>query len=606
MKYLETNYNNVHNLVHKFKLILAALFTIHCSLFTACDDVIEPAIENNLGVDYMYENPQYAEGVLANAYTYMVCGSYSFSEMATDDAVCNTANNSYRNMAAGTWTSGNNPMNVWETCYNKILYLNIFLNRCDRVAWADDPVASQMYNDREKGEAYGLRAMNYYHLLQAHAGWGSDGVLYGVPLVLDEQDATSDLNLPRATFADCIRQIYSDCDSALELLPTSYRDLTEEADIPARYRQAGASVSQYNRVFGQKFCGRMVGQIVRAYRARTALLAASPAYSGGDTSLWQQAADAAGEVISEIGFTAGMDAGGYTWYANRSEISGLTNGENPKEILWRGAKAQSNAIESQNYPPSIYGGGLVNPTQNFVDCFADSQGYPISESLTYDSSHPYDNRDPRLAAYVVLNGSKVGAGNTTIITAADGTTQDALNRLNNASTRTGYYLRKLLRQDINLNPSNPSTQLHYQAYIRYTEMFLAYAEAANEAWGPQGRGSFGCSAYDVIKALHNRCGAGNDYLESIKDSQDKMRQLIRNERRIELSFEGHRFWDIRRWQVSLDELNQTAQGISISQAEGTYTPISVDSRNYKDYQYYGPIPYSEVLKFSNLQQNKGW
>ena len=593
----------------KTKLINLSFIICHLSFsiaLTSCDDLFEPALENNLGVDYMYQNPQYAEGVLANAYTYMVCDGYTFSEMATDDAVCNTSGNGFRNMAAGTWTSGNNPMNVWETCYNKILYLNIFLNRCDGVAWADDPIAAAMYNDREKGEAYGLRAMNYFHLLQAHAGVAADGLLYGVPLVLDEQDATSDFNLPRATFAQCVSQIFSDCDRALQLLPAEYQDVDSENGIPAKYRQLGATVSQYNRVFGQKFSGRMAGRIVQAYKARTALLAASPAYNGGDGSLWQQAADAAGTVLDAIGGVAGMDSKGHTWYANSSEISGLTNGENPKEILWRGAKSQRNNLESQNYPPSIYGQGLVNPTQNFVDCFPDAQGYPISESSTYDASKPYAGRDPRLALYVVLNGSKVGSTNTTIITAEDGTTQDALNRLSNASTRTGYYLRKLLRQDINLNPANPSTQLHYQAYIRYTELFLDYAEAANEAWGPQGTGSHGYSAYDIIKALHNRCGAGNDYLESIRDDQAKMRQLIRSERRIELSFEGHRFWDLRRWQVSLDELNQTARGMSISQAEGTYTPIDVDTRNYKDYQYYGPIPYSEVLKFSRLQQNIGW
>ena len=82
-----------------------------------------------------------------------------------------------------------------------------------------------------------------------------------------------------------------------------------------------------------------------------------------------------------------------------------------------------------------------------------------------------------------------------------------------------------------------------------------------------------------------------------------MRELIRNERRIELSFEGFRFWDIRRWGLSLTE---TAKGMSINNAAATYGVINVDTRNYKDYQQYGPIPYSEVLKYSNLQQNQGW
>ena len=591
----------------RYKRLLIGLSFIICHLsfsvaLTSCDDLLEPAIENNLGVDYMYQNPEYAEGVLANAYTYMVCDGYSFSEMATDDAVCNKSSNGYRNMGAGTWTSSNNPMNVWETCYNKIMYINLFLNRCDRVAWADDAKASRMYRDRERGEAFGLRAMNLYHLLLCHAGYGQDGILYGVPLVLDEQNATSEFNLPRATFDACVKQIYDDCDSALALLPMTYGDITDDGEVPARYSWLAPTASQYTRVFGSKFNGRMVGRIVEAYRARTALLAASPAYNQGNNR-WEAAANAAGNLLDQIGGVAGMDAQGWTWYCNKNEISSLTSGENPKEIIWRGGKGNSNSIELQNYPPSIYGEGYVNPTQNFVDAFPDASGYPISESTSYDADNPYSNRDPRLAAYVVLNGSKVGSSNTIITTAVDGTTQDALNRLSESSTRTGYYLRKLMRQDINLNPVNRSQQLHYNAYIRFTEIFLDYAEAANEAWGPTATGSHGYSAYDVIRALHNRCGVGNDYLEIIKNDQAKMRELIRNERRIELSFEGHRFWDLRRWGL---DLNETARGMSISQADKTYTPIDVDTRNYKDYQQYGPIPYGEVLKFSNLMQNKGW
>ena len=161
----------------------------------------------------------------------------------------------------------------------------------------------------------------------------------------------------------------------------------------------------------------------------------------------------------------------------------------------------------------------------------------------------------------------------------------------------------MLRQDINLDPNSTTKQYHYTPRIRYTEIFLNYAEAANEAWGPTGKGGHNYSAYDVIKALHERAGVGNEYLESIKNDQAKMRELIRNERRIELSFEGFRFWDLRRWNANLTE---TAMGMSINNATKTYTPVEVEKRDYKDYMIYGPIPYSEVLKFNALVQNRGW
>lgn len=128
-------------------------------------------------------------------------------------------------------------------------------------------------------------------------------------------------------------------------------------------------------------------------------------------------------------------------------------------------------------------------------------GYPVSHlSGEYDENLPYANRDPRLEAYILYNGCKAGNTNKEIFTAADGTTNDALNKVVGRSTRTGYYLRKLLRQDISLDPNAKADQYHYTPRIRYTEIFLAYAEAANQAYGPQDKGGNGYSAYDVVKS----------------------------------------------------------------------------------------------------------
>jgi hypothetical protein len=121
--------------------------------------------------------------------------------------------------------------------------------------------------------------------------------------------------------------------------------------------------------------------------------------------------------------------------------------------------------------------------------------------------------------------------------------------------------------------------------------------------GPIAVGSAGFSAYDVIQALRKRAGIGQPdlYLESIKSDQAAMRNLIRNERRLELCFEGYRFWDLRRWNLNL---NVAAEGVKIQ--AGTYQKITVEERLFHEYMKYGPIPYSEVLKFNALFQNKGW
>ena len=180
------------------------------------------------------------------------------------------------------------------------------------------------------------------------------------------------------------------------------------------------------------------------------------------------------------------------------------------------------------------------------------------------------------------------------------TGDDGLNATAN-STKTGYYMRKLMREDVNINPSSPSTQRHYNTHIRYTELFLNFAEAANEAWGPDG-GTRGYTARDVIAAIRERAGIEQPdaYLATVA-SQADMRELIRNERRLELCFESHRFWDLRRWKA---DLTQPARGVRIS--NGTYTYFDVEQRAYDNgYMHYGPLPYNDVLVF-NLVQNDGW
>lgn len=238
-----------------------------------------------------------------------------------------------------------------------------------------------------------------------------------------------------------------------------------------------------------------------------------------------------------------------------------------------------------------------------------ANGYPISDATNsgYSTVSPYTNRDPRLNEYILYNGAKYKDKEIITGTYTDNN-NDGLNK-QSTSTRTGYYLRKLLRDDCNASTSSPNAKYHYPVRIRYTEIFLTYAETANEAWGPTGKGTHSYSAYDVIKAIRQRAGIGtkngDPYLEECKTDKDKMRLLIRNERRLELCFENKRFWDLRRWK---ENLAQEAKGMRVEKKNDalSYTVIDVENRNYNDYMYYGPIPYDEVLKWSNLEQNAGW
>lgn len=573
---------------------------------TGCKKIMSPDEENLKTIDQMYTDANYAQGFLINAYR-NIPGYYDNSDYATDDAVTNQLSNGYLQMATGSWTASNNPVSLWNQAYSAIQYLNLFLANVEKVKWAADPEAARLFNMRMKGEAYGLRALYMYYLLRNHGGVSADGQLLGVPIVNEFQTINSEMNLPRATFEACMQQLYKDLDSADYNLPLEYNDVASSALIPERFRVATQKPEVYNRVMGQYSRQLFNGLISRSFRTRAGLLAASPAFQhSSNTTTWAKAADFAAAVIDYKGGVNALPATGVTYYANNSEIDGLSGGSNPPEMIWReNIQTNNSDQESQNYPPTLFGNGYMNPTQNLVEAFPMANGYPITNgNSNYNPAAPYTGRDPRLARYIIYNGSTAGVGNQVIYTGSASNTDNGIN-VRPASTRTGYYMKKRLRMDVNRNPSSITGKNKYTPRIRYTEMYLAYAEAANEAWGPTGTGTHSYSAYDIIKAIRKRAGVGSNnsdaYLEEIKGDKDKMRELIRTERRLELCFESFRFWDLRRWKAPL---NEPARGLDVN---GTsIQPFTVENRTYQDYMYYGPIPFSEVLKFSNLVQNKGW
>ena len=590
----------------------------------SCDDMFEPAEENKRQLEDLAKESTYAHGLLIYAYERLPYTRSTQTDIATDDAVTNVTNNNYLNMATGSWAADNDPMSQWDNCKNGIQYTNLFLSIVEKVQWAPSAVSKQqMFIDRLKGEAFGLRAVFYYYLLQAHGGYADDGILYGVPLLTTAEDGSSDFNQPRATFADCVKQCFADCDSAIALLPN--QDIKSEDEIPAKYLALGANVSGYNLVFGKKAKNLMSGKATEAVKAQIALLAASPAFRDQSGVTSAEAATLCANVLKRIGGLEGLDNTGNTWYKNKTKIDNSTQTEIP-EMIWREDRRQDNDQEKENFPPSLYGKGVVNPSQNLVDAFPMRTGRPITDPQSgYDPQNPYANRDSRLAEYIIYHGSTFK--NTVISTGIDmpnenNETFDNLNSIE-TSTRTGYYLKKLLREEVSVSPTSSSQQNHIYPRIRYTEMFLAYAEAANDAWGPTADPTgVGFTAYDVIKAIRDRANIGKDeynmplpggdeYLEEIKSDKAKMTELIRNERRIELCFENKRFWDLRRWQMPL---NESVKGMKIEKVDPEkedsplkYTMIDVEDRVYNSsYQWYGPIPKSEVLKWSNLKQNKGW
>lgn len=587
------NFRSQRGYFHKRYLVMLLLMSV---LLTACEDLLSPDLENHRTFDDIYTDAYFAEGLLMNAYTRLPFNNPFYSDVATDNAVINDKFSNYRNMATGQWSAIFNPLSQWNNAYTAINYLNLVLEHTDSIRWSKNDTLRFLFAQRHRGEAYALRALFMYFLLQAHAGYVGTQLM-GVPIVTKFVDAQSYTKMSRSSFDECINQIYSDLNEAEKYLPLDNRTLTDASAIPWQYAFAG--LEKYNTVFGDINRQRMSGRIVKAIRAKVALLKASPAFEGKQSD-WEQAARYAAELIQLLGGVDKLDPKGSIYFqASNVNSINLTIRKDQPEMLWRSSLFNSFDIELTNFPPSLYGNGRINPSQNLVDAFPMANGYPIDNANSgYDPSNPYANRDPRLNQFIVVNGGTLAG--STIKTAADANTDDAIDKIR-TSTRTGYYLKKLLREDINLDPTSQQPKLHYYPYIRYTEIYLIFAEAANEAWGPDGDGGYGFTPRSVIGEIRKRAGIvqPDEYLNSIV-SKEEMRNLIRNERRIELCFEGHRFWDIRRWK---ENLSTPVKGIRF--LNDSYSIETIENRVFQDYMYYGPIPYDEVIK-NNLQQNNGW
>lgn len=561
------------------KKIIATILMITGAFLSSCKEDFQPDQDNHSGDGRFANDPGFAEGILLNGYTAMP-NVYSLDEVATDDAATNDKASSLLRMATGEWSSRFDPLNIWDLAYKQIYYMNYFLSIADQVTYSyEDRVApsaerNEMFKKRFKAEAKALRAWYNFELLKRHGGMASDGVPRGFVIMKTLLDKNSDWNIPRNTYEECVNFILADLDEAAAVLP----------DV---YANKGVNDLNYNAVFGAQNKNRVNGQFVKALKSRLLLQVASQTFTTAPEK-WENAAAAAAALLVPYGGPTGLSATGLTWWRLNAD----------KEILWRRDIQNINSRELGNFPPSLFGRGQTNPSQNLVNAFPMANGTPITLSSQYNSQAPYANRDPRLKAYIIYNGNTI---NNKVINT---TVEDPKNGINQniQATRTGYYLKKLLQEAVNLDPKSTTNAQHFYTLFRYTELFLNYAEAANEAWGPNADPKgYGFTASQVIAAIRKRGGITQPdvYLTTIT-SKDDMRTLIRNERRIELCFEGFRFWDMRRWKLDLTE---KVKGMSIT--AGQFSIIDVEDRLYAPYMQYGPIPNAEILK-SKVIQNAGW
>jgi hypothetical protein len=586
------------------KLKYSNKFIIPCVVLaigiSSCTDFLTESKENSrLTPEIAWSSPKSAEGVLLAVYSNLPSEYTAKDDWASDDMVTNLLTDATVGMATGGWTSTQNPLSNYNDMYTNFAQLNDFLAHVDKVKWTlqtdtKGDTLNAMYIKRLKGEAYGLRAFCGAELLKKIGGVDENGNLLGYPIVTTVIKSLTEGQLPRNTYAECVKQIVDDCDSAFNNLPLIYSD-------------AGLSANQ-KRVLGVQFANRINGKAVKLIKSNVALRAASPAFAVSGVT-WQQAAQFSADLMNLNSGLTKMVAKDEQFYLQVDDayLNSYT------ECFWYTTnKKLSSTRESNNFPPSAFGKGQINPSQNLVDCFPDKNGYPITTSTLYNAATPYLNRDPRLTMYIYYDGAKT-TGTVVTIRTAKGNTIDAKDSVV-TSTRTSYYMRKLMNEGA-LTGSSTTGKLtnvaHTYVYARYTTALLNFAEAANEVGGPDAViGGF--TARQVINAIRTRAGIVGTAYTATLTTKDDFRKLIHNERRIELCFEGYRFWDLRRWVngltdvVGLSKLNEPVAGILINSTATEFTLIpELEVRSYQPYMIYGPIPYSETLKY-NIIQNQGW
>ena len=219
-------------------------------VLSSCDDLTEPALENQKDLEALEKEALSVQRLLTNAYATLPA-YYDNSDYATDDAVTNQKSDPYIKIATGGWTSDNTTLSVWSTSYAAIQYVNLFMQTKDGQRYVKNETTNALLSRRLLGEAYGLRGIHIYYLLRNHAGLAGNQ-LTGVQLFNEALDINSDFNISRTAFADCVAKALADFDEAVKNLPFDYGDINDDAEIPAKFRDITTDHSMYNLVMGNE------------------------------------------------------------------------------------------------------------------------------------------------------------------------------------------------------------------------------------------------------------------------------------------------------------------------------------------------------------------
>ena len=540
--------------IYKTTLMLFVVSVSSCSFF---EDAMDKAPLDKYSDATVWQDETLIKAFVSNTYRSIPTGSFGglpvYLAAFTDEAkVIGVGFDSQVNAGELTPSNIQGPLQYWDAYYNVIGRCNLFL---DRIGGApiDEALKSRLI-----GEIRAIRGYSYFCLSSFYGG---------VPIVDRPLNLTDELDIPRSSYQEVIDFAIQDLDAATAVLPVEY-DAVDK--------------------------GRLTKGAALAIKSRALLYAASPLNNpGNDMAKWQAAADAAKAVI---------DLGVYSLYPDYKELF-LDAAAYNQEIIWQ--RPYNNlvdyevGVEIALYPPGNNGRSQISPIHNVVADYETINGLQPEEDPAFDPQNPYVNRDPRFYATVLYDGAPF-KGRTIETFVPGGIDGNEAEPGSVTVPRPGYYLRKFIDESVD-DPIETRIGNTPWTFFRYAEILLNYAEA-NYFLGNE----------DVTRTYLNmvRSRPGVD-MPDVTESGAALFDRIVNERRIELAFEGHRFFDVRRWKIAPEVLNINAQEIHIYKdpATGvkTYTVRDMlPERKFFERNYWLPIPQSEIERTRSLEQNPGY
>ena len=445
-------------------------------------------------------------------------------------------------------------VNYWSNAYSNIRSINVFFDRID-----DAPVETDLKN-RMKGEMKFIRAWIYANLIWRYGD---------VPLITSLFELNQDYKVTRDSYGDCVDFITKELDEAISLLPA---------------KSSGETL------------GRATGDACKALKARVLLYAASeqnnPSHS---KEKWEAAAEATKAVL-DAGYSLGNDYQSVFLEDNDEIIFAryFTQANSTDFMLWNGRNA-SNGWTGEN------------PTQNLVNAYEMTNGelpylneelpLKINPASGYDESNPYAGRDPRLDASILHDGSMWAGRETETWHGGLDSPESSIGSWN--ASKTAYAFKKFMVESIpptgsSIKPENP------WIFFRLAEFYLNYAEIMYELGNEE-------QAREYVNKVRGRQSVN---MPPVTVSGEKLRDKIRNERRVELAFEGHRFFDVRRWGLADKTENRDLLAMNIQKKEDgskTYEISLLLKRSFLEQHKLVPIPRTEIDKSEgSLVQNPGY